>query len=148
MGLQQPLPGLSQQPAQSPLPGQAQAERECGGFRQFRHQPVFHHPAIGLKAIDAGAPGVQHQTQRILVADQGQTIPVKPSEQLPRFLQAPSQLLQSLACLPQRQGGFAGGQQQGAGTGGLQPAQAAVERVGVDPAALLPQHGCLRQAGC
>ena len=133
--------------SQLPLWRQAQAEGEGGWFRQLRHHALLHQPVVGLQAIDAHGSRVQHQPQRVLVVQQRQPITAQLLLQAAGLLQSASQSPQATLRLPFAEAGFTGGQQQGTGAGGLQPADAALNRVGIDPVALQPEHRRLGQAG-
>ena len=125
---------------------QAEAEGEGGRFGQFRHHPPPEQPVVGFQPADARTAGVEHQAQGVLGAQQRHSIPQQVLFQMPRLLQSPLQPPSPVTGLPLVQAGFAGGQQQRTGAGGLQPAQAALDRLGIHAISLQPEHSRLGQA--
>ena len=54
--------------------GQTKAERECGGFRKFRHKPLVQQPVVGLQTTDPRSTGVEHQPEWVLGVQQRYSI--------------------------------------------------------------------------
>ena len=89
---------------------------------------------------------MQHQPQRVVGGQQRQAIAAQLVPQCSGLHQSLAQLPASSAAAPVVQRGFTGGQKQCTGAGGLQPAQAALQRSDVHALPLLPEHGGLSQS--
>ena len=127
------------------MAAETQTERQRGWLGQLSQPATGHQPVVGLQASDPPRRRMQHQTQRILGDQQGQTALPESRSQGSGLKQTMQQPITPAVGSPVRQSGFAGRQQQRTGTGRLNPAQSAIDAVRIHTLALAPEHGRLRQ---
>ncbi len=105
-------------------------------------------PNICIKSTDAYNRGVQNQTQRILIFEQGQSQITKSTSQLASLIKTNPQLAQTCRFAPLIQGRFTRSQQKCTRARCLQPAETALNSDGINATTLQPKHSGLSQTCC